>query len=74
MISFDEYSNGFGEPATLAPGRPGYIPPDNYGEFTREHLDRPYFVKGEPRRRGGRPYSARVLTPSTRLIRRTRAE
>ena len=55
MISFDEYSNGFGEPATLAPGRPGYIPPDNYGEFTREHLDRPYFVKGEPRRRGGRP-------------------
>ena len=34
MISFDEYACNFDHPGKTAPGRTGYIPPENYGEFT----------------------------------------
>ena len=42
MISFDEYACNFDKPGKTAPGRTGYIPPENYGEFTPENLQRPF--------------------------------
>lgn len=49
MISFDEYSCSFGTPGKQAPGRTGYIPPENYGEFTPENLGRPFQYPDAPR-------------------------
>lgn len=55
MISFDEYSCSFGTPGKQAPGRTGYIPPENYGEFTPENLNRPFRHPDERRAGKQRP-------------------
>ena len=61
MISFDEYACHFGQPGKQAPGRTGYIPPENYGEFTPENLNRPFRHPNERNKKKGSKHEGEML-------------